>query len=53
VRVEGEELAAEPVEFHGSGDMAGLGRCDCLIAVPIGKGEIKAGKMVKVYLFES
>jgi len=53
VRVEGEELAAKPVEFHGSGDMAGLGRCDCLIAVPIGKGEIKAGKMVKIYLFES
>jgi molybdopterin molybdotransferase len=44
-----QDLAVEPVEYHGSGDVLSIARADCLAAIPGGSSGIGHGEMVDVF----
>jgi molybdopterin molybdotransferase len=43
------DLAVEPVEYRGSGDVLSIARADCLVSVPGGVSGVVSGQTVEVF----
>jgi molybdopterin molybdotransferase len=43
------DLAVEPVECRGSGDVLSIARADCLLSVPEGVSGVVSGQTVEVF----
>jgi molybdopterin molybdotransferase len=48
LRVEGEDVLADPVSYGGSGDFVGYARADALVVMPEGRTEYPAGSVLRV-----